>query len=364
MFGANEYLSIVDSRQLYAGILSTNKALLRKLIFTLAEFAGPYRKNDPLLLLRGLEKFERLAPPEEGFARKVFSNISRLRQGRKSWEAHRVVNHNLLMEKSSTNMPRRELSVLFILDLAASVLMIMRHKRLSNQEDDLHPLSNDTDYELLKPLDTKTKDPLIILDQLIMSIDCNIVDGGNPKPRDGAFSEAYDDDEDRCRQLTNHFYTYVIGVPKEYNKGFYRKIGRLFSAVIKMVDRNNLVFAQQVLNKQQSRSFDSSMTNEEKECILQRQEFPNHRTSIVTCIGYYDNVQDENIIRRIRDSITRKQCHMNRNAYKVSLQPDKCQKKKPFFMNPKNNSKLIIYIRDEDVITYLQEKDSEEDKCA
>ena len=221
------------------------------------------------------------------------------------------------MEKSATNMPRRELSVLFILDLAATVLMIMRHRKLSNQENDLYPLKKEAEFELMEPLDMKTKDPLIILDQLAMSIECNIVDGGNPKPRDGAFAESYEDDEDRCRQITNHFYTYVIGIPKELNKGFYRKVGNLFSAVIKMTERNNLVYIQQVLNKQQARPFSDNMTSQEKECILQRQEFPNHRTSIVTCIGYYENVQDENIIKRIRDSITRKQCQVNRNAYKV-----------------------------------------------
>ena len=217
-----------------------------------------------MLLLRGLEKFERLAPPEEGFARKVFSNISRLRQGRRSWESHRIANHDLLMEKSSTNMPRRELSVLFILDLAATVLMVMRHKKLSNQEDDLYPLKNEAEFKLLKPLDMKTRDPLIILNQLTMSIECNIVDGGNPKPRDGSFAESYEDDEDRCRNITNHFYTYVVGVPKELNKGFYRRIGNLFSAIIRMTERNNLVFIQQVLNKQQARPFSDDMTKYQK----------------------------------------------------------------------------------------------------
>ena len=82
---------------------------IEKTVFS-AEFTGPYKLNDPLLILRGLEKFERMSPPEEGYPRKVFSNISRLRQGRRSWEAHRIVNHDLLMERSATNMPRRELS--------------------------------------------------------------------------------------------------------------------------------------------------------------------------------------------------------------------------------------------------------------
>ena len=259
-----------------------------------------------------------MSPPEEGYAKKVFSNISRLRQGRRSWEAHRIVNHDLLMERSATNMPRRELSVLFIMDLAAAVLMMMRHKKLSKQDGDLFPLKSGTNYELLGPLDITTKDPLKILDQLTMSIDCDIVDGGSPKSRDGSFSEAYDDDEDRCRQITNHFYTYVIGVPKEYNKGFYKKVGTLFAAILNMVKEYKLTFIQQVLNKQQAKPFDNSMTSQEKENILQRREFPNHRTSICTCIGYYDSVQDENVIKRIRDSITRKQCLINRNAYKVT----------------------------------------------
>ena len=222
------------------------------------------------------------------------------------------------MERNATNMPRRELSVLFIMDLAAAVLMVMRHKKLSNQDGDLFPLKNETNYELLEPLDTSTKDPLKILDQLTMSIECDIVDGGSPKSRDGSFSEAYDDDEDRCRQITNHFYTYVIGVPKEYNKGFYKKVGILFAAILNMVKEYKLTFIQQVLNKQQARPFDNSMTCQEKENILQRREFPNHRTSICTCIGYYESVQDENIIKRIRDSITRKQCLINKNAYKVN----------------------------------------------
>ena len=315
LFGADEYLTIIDSRQLYAGKRTTNTD--KYITAFLAEFAGPFKEKDPLLLLRELEKFERMAPPEEGYAKKVFSNITRLRQGRKSWECHRFVNHDLLMRRESTNMTRRELSVIFILDLAAAVLMIMRHKKLSNQDDDLYPLSSNNEYELLAPLDTKTKDPMKILDQLTMAIDCNIIDGGNPKPRDGTFSESYDDDEDRCRQITNHFYTYVAGAPKEYNKGFYKKVGNLFAAILRMTQKYQLTFIQQVLNKQQSRSFEDSMTSQEKEMILQRQEFPNHRTSIATCIGYYGNVQDENVIRRIRDSIARKQCQVNRNAYKV-----------------------------------------------
>ena len=279
---------------------------------------GPFRAQDPLLILRGLEKFERLSPPEEGNAVKAFSNITRLRQGRKSWEGHRITNHDLLMERNATNMTRRDLSVILILDLASAVLMIMRHKKLSKYNDDFFPLSADSNYELLKPLNMKTKDPIEILKQLTMAVDCNISDGGNPTQRGGAFADEYCDDEDRCRQITNHYYLFIANQPKKLNRSFFKHVGLLFAAILRMMEENNLTFIQQILNKQQARPFRDDMTVEEKEQILQRREYPNHRTSIVTCIGYYENTQDENLIKKIRESITKKQCIMNKNAYRVN----------------------------------------------
>ena len=319
LFGADTYLTIVDNRQLYAG--KTQNIIFSRDLTTdsSAEHMGPYRQNDPLLLLRELEKFERMAPPERGHVKKVFSNITRLRQGRKSWESHRLTNHDLLMERSATNMSRRELSVVFILDLAAAVMMILRHKKLSKQEGDLFPLNDMQKFKLSHPLNMKTQDPIEIIDQLILAIDYEIADGGRPKHRGGAFADNYEDDEDRCKQLSNHFYKFIANHPKKYNKDFYKKIGALFSAVLNMAKRNQLTVIQQILNKQQARTFDSSMTTFEKEQIIQRKEFPNHRLSIFTCIGFYESTKDENRICQIRDSITSKQCQVNKNAYKVIM---------------------------------------------
>ena len=178
-------------------------------------------------------------------------------------------------------------------------------------------------FFLKNELDRNTMDTEKILEQLAMAIALELPDGGDPKPRQGQFNSTYHDDEQRCQAVMNYYYTYVCGVPKKNFRGLYQKIGKLFSTVIQFLQRNNLVLKQYIQSNQQARRFNDRMTDAEKEAIIQRREFPNQRVSIFTNIGYYENVQDEGLIRRISDSLFRKQSYVNRDAYKVTTQTKK-----------------------------------------
>ena len=83
------------------------------------------------------------------------------------------------------------------------------------------------------------------------------------------------------------------------------------------MQRNGLVLRQYIQSSQQARRFNNQMTNAEKEAIMQRIEFPNQRVSIFTNIGFFETSKDEGLIKRISDSLFRKQSFVNKDAYKV-----------------------------------------------
>lgn len=208
------------------------------------------------------------------------------------------------------------MSVALILEMGASVLMLLRNKRCSNNEDDYTPLG-DSDFFLKAPMDRNTMDTERILDQLIMAIDLEIPDNGEPKPRQGSFDATYHDDEQRCRSVMNYYYKFVTVVPKKVHKKFYKKIGTLFSSILQFIYRNGLVLRQYIQSSQQARPFSKDMTDEERDAIIQRREYPNHRISIFTNIGYFESSRDEGLIKKITDSLFQKQSLVNRDAYKV-----------------------------------------------
>ena len=268
-------------------------------------------------MLRESERFHRYLQPGAGVVSKEFSNTTRLRQGRRSWQQHRLANHDLLLPACATNMTTKDMSVVLIMEMSAAVLMLLRNKRCSKTPDDYYPLE-DAKFFLKNELDRDTMDTEKILEQLTMAISLELPDGGEPKPRQGQFNGIYHDDEQRSRAVMNFYYKYVTGVPKKNFRGLYRGIGKLFAAIMHFLRRNNLVLKQYIQSNQQARRFNDRMTDAEKEAIIQRREFPNQRVSIFTNIGYYENNQDEGLIRRISDSLFRKQSYVNKDAYKVN----------------------------------------------
>ena len=316
MNGQNEFIQITDSRAFFEGnIRIPGKDNHRKKLFS-AEAIGPRPKQDPLTLLRETERFHRYLQPETGTVNKVFGNIVRLRQGRKSWQQHRLTNHDLLLPACATNITARDMSVALILEMSASVLMLLRNKRCSRTPGDYFPLE-DPQFYLKNDLDRDTMDTEKILDQLTMAITFELPDGGDPKPRQGQFCDTYHDDEQRSRAVMNFYYKFICGVPKKNYRGVYQKIGKLFSAIIQFLKRNNLVLRQYIQSSQQARRFTESMTNAEKEDIIQRREFPNQRVSIFTNIGFFESNKDEGLIKRISDALFRKQSYANKDAHKV-----------------------------------------------
>ena len=152
------------------------------------EAIGPRPKQDPLTLLRETEKFHLYLQPERGEAKKIFSNTTRLRQGRKSWEQHRLVNHDLLVPTAATSITRRDMSVILILDLCSAIMMLLRNKRCAKSDDDYYPLSKQ-DFFIKNGRNQSTMDTNEILDQLKLAIEYEIPDGGESKPRNGRFDD-------------------------------------------------------------------------------------------------------------------------------------------------------------------------------
>ena len=277
---------------------------------------GPRPRQDPLALLRESERFHRYLQPEYGVVKKVFSNLTKLRQGRKSWQQNRLTNHDLLVPACATNVTARDMSVMLIMEMSASIMMLLRNKRCSKDEDDYYPMK-DAGYYLKNKMDRDTMDTELILEQLTTAIRYEIPDGGDPKPRQGAFCQHYPDDEQRSRSVLNYYFKFVCGVPKKNNQGIFKRVGKLFSEIIKFLRRNQLVLKQFIQGNQQARRFNEQMSDRERENILQRKEFPNQRNSIFTTIGYYETNQDEGLIKRISDNLFHKQGRINRDAYKV-----------------------------------------------
>ena len=209
------------------------------------------------------------------------------------------------------------MSVILILDLCSTIMMLLRNKRCSNAEDDYYPLINH-DFFVKDDTNRETMDTNKILDQLKCAIDMENPDGGEPKPRNGRFDDWYWDDEQRAQSVINYYYKYVATTPKPNNKDFFKKTGKLFGAILKFLERNRIIAKQFIQSNQQARSFHSSMSNEERDMIMQRREFPNYRISLFTSLGYFTNVQEENLIKRITESMFRKQSIANRDAYKVT----------------------------------------------
>ena len=267
-------------------------------------------------MLRESERFHRYLQPEHGVVKKVFSNLTKLRQGRKSWQQNRLSNHDLLIPACATNVTARDMSVMLIMEMSASVMMLLRNKRCSKDKDDYYPLKS-AEYFLKSKIDRDTMDTEMILDQLIMATKYELPDGGEPKPRQGAFCQHYPDDEQRSRSVLNFYFKFVCGVPKRNYQGVYKRIGKLFAEIIKFLERNRLVLKQFIQGNQQARRFNEQMTDPERENIIQRKEFPNQRNSIFTTIGFFENTQDEGLIKRISDNLFHKQSCMNRDAYKV-----------------------------------------------
>ena len=270
-----------------------------------------------------------LNPPAEGNVMKAFSNATKLRHGSKSWETHRSQNHNLKLTLGTDNVTTRNLSVASILELAAATLMTLRMKDLSTKDNDFFPL-NDPNWtkedelievehsaELTTAVDEN--DITTAIEKITKAITFEYVDDGCPRPRNGEFNDEYEDDEDVARGIMNHYYECVANDDKKNHKNFYAAIGRLFSENLKFIKRNNLYFKTFLMSRSQAEEFTNEMTDQEKERIIRREVFPNHRNSFLTIIGYEESKADGKIIGRLRDNILRKQAIANKNYFKVRM---------------------------------------------
>ena len=275
-----------------------------------------------------MANYQTLRPPIKGKAVKVFSNATKLRNNSKSWEIHRTCNHEVMLEMGADNMTIGNLNVITILELAAATLMTLRMKDLSGKEEDFYPL-NDKDWlssdELVEvngsnemTTEVREDDITTAIEKIKLAIKFEYVDDGLPQSRNGNFHDAYDDDEDLARKITNHFYKEIAGKPKKEHREFYRSIGALFAENLSMLKRNNLYFNVYLMSRDQAETFNENMSDERKEAIIRRQTNPNHRNSLLTAIGFEECKNDAKLIEKLRDNILKKQAIHNKNYYKVN----------------------------------------------
>ena len=307
-------------------VRKTKKNIINR---NLAEKYGPYKRGCPTYILKGMANYQKLQPPIKGEVKKVFSNVTKLRNNSRSWESHRTANHNLMLNAQADNMSIGNMNVAIILELAAATLMTLRMKDISGKQEDFYPLNDKNWHNMLDAPEIENSfelttivredDILTAIEKITKSIKYEYVDDGEPRPRNGNFSDAYKDDEDLARKIMNHFYAVVVNEPKRKNRDFYRAIGNLFSENLLMLRRNHLYYNVFLMSRSQAETFSEDMTPEEKEAIIRRQVDPNHRNSFVTAIGFEENRTDERMITKLRDNILKKQAISNKNYFKVLL---------------------------------------------
>lgn len=230
-----------------------------------------------------------------------------------------------MLEMGTDNVTTNIHSVAVILELAATTLMVLRMKDLAKNKDDFYPLNEpmeeedmisvDGSYELTTTVDEN--DITTAIDRITKAIRFEYVDDGCPKSRNWGFEDEYEDDEDVARKIMIHFYKKIANGKKKLHKAFYRKIGGLFSEILKMFKRNKLHYSVYLMSRNQAEEFNSRMTDQEKERIIRREVNPNHRNSYLTAIGYEDNKDDAKMLGKFRDGILRKQAIANKNYFKV-----------------------------------------------
>ena len=274
-----------------------------------------------------MANYQNLQPPIVGKAVKVFSNVSKLRNKSKAWESHRTANHEIMLPVQADNMTIGNLNVVAILELAATTLMTLRMKDISGREEDFYPLNDqnwhnksdlpeiESSFELTTIINEN--DILTSIEKITKAIYFEYIDDGEPRSRNGSFSDNYHDDEAIARKIVNHFYDKIANQPKKNHKDFYRAIGNLFSTNLTMLKRNNLYFNIFLMSRSQAETFSEDMSNEQKEAIIRRETNPNHRNSFLCAVDYEGSKSDAKMIDKLRENILRKQSIYNKNYYKV-----------------------------------------------
>ena len=211
------------------------------------------------------------------------------------WSVMKNSTHDIRLPDDALNMTRLDFNAALIFEVTSTICMLLRLKQFTqrrNMDFTFFPLE-DPQGLVRERKDHKDLSTLEIMDTLIYALDHEVSDGYQAIPRQSLRITSHEDDEGLAEKCLEKYYNDINKSSPKTIKKFKKKLGRMFTSAICLLQRNGLVCKVHSWQKYMIPNLEEANSKEERDALIHDENIPNYRFSLLTTISYHTNEEQE-----------------------------------------------------------------------